>query len=211
MMPTSTIGQSSPATDAGRTGQRPEDGELARRYAEVSTRMLEADRESGELVKLYITLRQLYEAPDRAGVLASLAEIIVSVIGSESFAVLEVDATGTTLRLVESMGADADDYRGVDLATHPVGRLAAAGGLHVAPGGDGAAASPDERSVIAVVPLHFGDALAGALLIFRLLPHRDALEEADLEVLRLLSTHAIPAVRLAALRADARLRPGRSA
>ena len=185
--------------------------ELTRQYEEVSTRMLEADRESGELVRLYVALRQLYEAPDRAGVFAALAEIIVSVIGSETFAVFEADTGGTTLTLVDSMGIDAARYREVSLVSHPIGRLAAAGELHVGRAEADALGLPHEPLVAAVVPLRFGRILAGAIVIFRLLPHRDGLDTADLDLLQLLSLHTMPAARLAAVRTEAERQRGASA
>lgn len=180
--------------------------ELSRRYEEVATRMLEADRESGELVKLYVTLRRLYEAPDRASVIASVSEIIVSMIGCEEFAILEEDGSGETFAVVDSMGVDAADYDAMAIGTHPIGRLASAGQVHVTQAGEsGAGAAPEP---LAVIPLCFGVRVAGAIVLVRLLEHRDPLDGNDLALLQLLALHTVPAARLAALRAESERRPG---
>lgn len=195
--------------EAGSGVVLPEDvHQLAHQYQEVCEQLLRADRQSADLAKLYVALRRLYESPDREGAIAGIAEIVVSMIGSEQFALFELDGDATALALMHAMGVDARAYRRIPLDAHPIGRLVRSGARARGPVEEAPNGPDTELDPLVCTPLMMGEALAGAVVIFGLLAHKSGLEPVDLELLDLLGAHAIPAVRLAELRERTNLAGG---
>ncbi len=124
-------------------------------------------------------------------------------MGSEELAIFEVDREHEALRLVSSRGVDPTPLRRIGLGDGAIGRAAAMGEVQMATAADG------EDVPLACVPMRLGEAVAGVIAIFRLLPQKRALGRADQELFELLGTQA--AMALHCTRLHARLAHGGNA
>lgn len=149
-----------------------------------------AMRQNASLANLYVASYMLHSSVDREEVLDGIGQIVVNIIGSEDYAILE--RTGDALRVAKSAGESAAALR--DLAG-TFGTLAEEARLRVFAPGAG------EGGLTAFVPLVIGDDLTGAIAIFRLLPQKPVLVEGDSEIFEMLSAHAATALYCAALHA----------
>ncbi len=168
--------------------------EIERENHRICDEYVTVQEQTSELAQLYVALDRLHCGLDREAALAAIQEIVINVIGSEEFAVLE--ARGGALSLVHAFGVDPDRLRSVPAGAGAIGRAAATGRLYVA----GRAGPPDpaDADLSACVPLRVGDRVWGVLAIFRLLGHKPGFAESDQTVFELLAAHAGLALHLRA-------------
>jgi len=162
--------------------------------AEESTRTFAERYESVEqlnsnLANLYVASFRLHGCLDRESVLATMQEIVINIIGSEQFAIFDLDADGVSLRLASSFGIDDGRAWGANTPAGQIAETVAEGVTYVAPSDQVLGDGP-----LACVPLKIGDKVIGAVAIFRLLEHKAHLESLDYELFNLLATHAATAL-----------------
>ncbi len=144
---------------------------------------------------------RLHGTLERKEVVASIEEIVSSLVGSEEPAIFEVDPGGSTLRLAASLGIDPEPFRTVAFGTGLVGRTAETGEAYVIGRSEPSAARPEEAHLTACIPLALGGRVVGAIAIFRMLPQKTSgLEPLDYELFELLGTHAATALYCSGLR-----------
>ncbi len=157
-------------------------------------RYMESEKANGNLASLYIATYNLHSTLDFGEVLRLLREIVVNLIGSESFGVYVRSASeNKEMELLAGEGIDVVAQRTlrVDgivehaLATH---RLAFA--ETQAPG-----------FPLACVPLALGDEVLGVIVIYGLLAHKTAFEATDVELLEVVAAQAATAFYTARLHA----------
>lgn len=161
-----------------------------------ATRFVEVERENSNLANLYVASYRLHGSTDRAEVLEVIQEIVVNLIGCEELAVYELAPDQAALKLVSSNGIDAARHARVALGQGAVGRAADCGQTWVR---EGAPVAEDEP--MACIPLKLSGRVSGAIVLFRLLPHKLALEAVDHELFDLLATHAATALYCSGLEA----------
>lgn len=159
-----------------------------------------ADAEHGDLLKLHVALSRLHESADRASALAGIHEVIVNIIGSEHFALFELVESGTVLVPFGGMGLGEKESAPVPVANTLLGKVVSTGEAFLAPPEFDESGLPSTPDLVACVPLRLAEKTVGAIAIFRLLPHKPALEALDRELLELLGTHAASALAGAELR-----------
>ncbi len=177
--------------------------ELERDSHRYSEEFAQIEKRSADLANLYVSSYQLHGTLDREAVLTAVKEIVINLIGCEELAVFEVSEDGSALELVTSVGIDGKNFRRLSLQSHPIGMLVATGDLYLA-GRSPVPAGPPP--LVACVPLKLDGRLTGALVLFRLLSHKEGLQDLDYELFDLLGTHAATALYCTAL--YARLTPG---
>ncbi len=164
--------------------------------ADLSRRLAAAERENDELLKLVVAARQLGESTTTRAALAAIRDIIVTVIGSEDFAIYVVEPDGA-IRWVSGMGCFGAVSRHFKLEEGPLGKAVAARSVYVAEEMQAGLDHLDGWPFAAAVPFVLGDRLLGAFAIFRTLPHREPLTmRADGEVLRLVGVQAAAALAI---------------
>ncbi len=164
-----------------------ENREFSEQYAFV-------ERNSNNLMNLYVTSYRMHETLDRKEVLDAISETVINLIGSEDFALFELDNGGDTLSLVSSFGIDEEHFQKIQLGQGPIGETTEMGVTFVANQGEGKNGLPDDKSLLALVPLKLDDRVIGAIAIFSLLPQKQELEDVDYELFDLLATHAATAL-----------------
>jgi hypothetical protein len=143
---------------------------------DLSGMLAASSQRASDLLKMIVAFHRLLDAPDAAGALQSVEEVLVTVIGTEDYAVLQV-SDQSTLHPVRGMGPTLARVEETPVA------LAR---LH----------ETDGRAV----PMYIGDHLVGVIVIGELLPHRGPLNASDEQVLALVSRFAASAVMAAGQR-----------
>jgi len=170
----------------------------------------EVERQNSNLANLYVASYRLHGTLDNEQVLSVIQEIIINQIGSEEFAIFELNSEGGPLVLTASLGIDPERYRTVRLGEGRIGRVALEGQMFAGEAGDhdGGCESASEDPRIACIPLKMDGTVTGAIAIFSLLPQKPQLEELDRELFELLATHAATALYCTRLRTAAAAEQG---
>ena len=163
-------------------------------------RLLGAEQQVGHLANLLVALNSLHGAADPAGVFLAVREVVANLVGSEEFALFEV-GPGNRPRLLDASGVISDALG--DPAAGIVGAVASSGKPFIRRAG-GAGIPGSDASITACLPLRIRASVVGVLAIFRLLPHKSAVEDGDLALFDLLSTHVAWALLLSRPEGEAR-------
>jgi hypothetical protein len=156
------------------------------------TRYRQIEIHNSNLANLYTASYQLHTAIDRVSVLAAIQEIIANLVGSEQVAVFEADSKGA-FTLTNAAGLDETRLSRFTLGEGPIASQIRSGKIYVNPG-------PGQDQITACIPLTLGVSILGAILIFRLLDHKTALQPIDHEIFDLLAVHASSALYCATVR-----------
>ncbi|HXH42206.1 MAG TPA: GAF domain-containing protein [Thermoanaerobaculia bacterium] len=157
---------------------RSESEDYMRRYSELES-------SNTNLANLYVASYQLHGTLDRQAVLDAIQEIVVNLVGSEQFAVLEGNAS--SLSLACSVGLD-------DLTIHRSREKDAQLWSDALAGRPYVRSDETAEGMVACIPLKLDNEVTGVIAIFALLPHKPGLEPLDHELLDLLATHAATAL-----------------
>lgn len=170
-------------------------GEIEEENHHFAEEFQQIEQHSSNLSNLYVASYQLHSSVDRQTVLQTIQEIVINLIGSEEIAIFEEDGSGI-FRMVSGAGVDGSRANTFTLGEGPIGRHLATGEVFVHP----LPADSHDR-VTACVPLKVGSDIRGAIVVFRLLPHKTELERVDHELFELLAVHAATALYCATLHA----------
>jgi GAF domain-containing protein len=162
-----------------------EAGALREELARCAGELGEAERRGTRTAGQLVAIRRLQSTLDRSQMLLALEEVAASLVGCEELALFEL--AGNELRLVHSVGIDAAALEALRLVDGVARHCEAAGG----PWNDEARGAVDrnEPRLTACVPLQVDGRCVGALALFRLLEHKQQLEQPDIEMLELLGAH----------------------
>jgi regulator of replication initiation timing len=171
--------------------QRSRETNLQERLADVRAagdqymlQFMKVEQHNANLANLYVASYQLHGTLDRAAVVMAIEEIVVNLIGSESFAIFEY-SPALGLELIGSVGlTEAHEAE----ALKPEGRV-----RRTIDGGE-AILLPPEGDVVACIPLKLDGNVTGVIAINALLPHKTTLEPLDYELFDLLASHAATAL-----------------
>jgi hypothetical protein len=154
------------------------------------------------LMNLYVASYRMHGTLDRSEVLDAIRETVVDLVGSEDFAVFELEPGASTLSLLTSAGIDEGLFEAIPIGSRPIGESALKDEISSARKANGQSAVPGEEGLTAFIPLRVDGQLMGAIAIFSLLPQKGDLEEVDHELFELLASHAATALFCTRLRAD---------
>jgi nitrate/nitrite-specific signal transduction histidine kinase len=149
------------------------------------------EEQSNALANLYVASYQLHASVDRGTVLNAIQEIVVNLIGSEQLAIYEIN-DDAEFELAASFGLDSWPLLQIVGGENAVDRL---GEGHIFD-------DPSQRQPLtACVRLQIENRVVGAILVFRLLEHKAALQPIDFELIEMLGVHASVALYCASLHA----------
>lgn len=158
-----------------------------RRY---SQEFADIELQHSNLAGLYVASYRLHETLSRPALLDVIQEIVANLIGSEELAVFELAPGGDRLVLASAYGIERGPWREVALDAGVIGRAARTGETWVTSGLKDQALLPQEDRLTACIPLKLQGQVTGVIAIFRLLPQKPHIEEADHELFDLLAVHA---------------------
>ncbi|MGB8931473.1 MAG: GAF domain-containing protein [Anaeromyxobacteraceae bacterium] len=179
-------------TTSDRDALRKRLADLEVEVGKISDDYVLVQEQSSEMAQLYVALERLHGGASRDETLQALQEIVINVIGSEEFCVLQ--RAGDQLKLIHHFGVDPAPLRAVKVGEGVIGRTAQRGKPFIA-GRDGPVDAAD-ADVSACIPLVVADEVWGVLTIFRLLGHKPGIAEHDQVIFELIRNHAGVALSL---------------
>lgn len=161
-------------------------------------RVLELEQANARLVTLYVAAHRLHGCLRREEVILALQEIIANLVGSEEFAVYELDAAGALVELV-ARGDEPTRGQHPPSASGLIGITARTGVSYRRSAGPEPSIVSEQR-LTACEPLVLDGVVTGVIVIFGLLAHKPRLTPVDEELLGFLRTHAAMALHASAAR-----------
>jgi hypothetical protein len=164
-----------------------------------SEKYVEVEEHNNNLANLYVASYRLHETVDRDEVLTALQEILINLIGSEEFAILERNTGTSEISVTTSFGVEPEVLAELDLQDGPVHQTMATGDMYL---NEDINADPDleTEGLVACIPMKLGQSTHGAIAIFSLLSHKQGLEPLDYELFDLLASHAATSLFLSGLK-----------
>jgi signal transduction protein with GAF and PtsI domain len=159
------------------------------------------EQRSLRLTRLCVTNYRLLETLDHDKIIKAITEVVVTIIGSEQYAVFESDADANGLHLVASEGLDETALASISTTDGIIGQTVRSGDLYISDYAVAAsraepppAGSISDEQLTVCVPLRVAGSLMGVVAVYGLLEHKREFETSDLDVLRLLSSQAATAL-----------------
>lgn len=150
---------------------------------------------------LFMAANRLHATLDLDEILRSARDILESLIGASTYAIVLRDETSNALGIAVAEGISAvqkASFRAL-VGQGLVGRVVKSGDAYIAP----ADVPPPHRvygePILACVPLRVENVIVGAIVINRLLPHKTGLISTDNDLFSLLAQHAATAILAARL------------
>ena len=180
-----------------------ENHRLARRFREVeeenkdfANRYIEIEEQNNNLANLYVASYQLHSTLDFREVIQIVQEIVINLVGAESFAILLLDEKTNELKTIACEGEDA--MPGIDtisarLGEGILGDVAKTGeSYYINQDVEGGTIALDKP--LAAVPLKIKEHVIGLIVIYKLLQQKDSFSAVDYELFSLLAAHAATAI-----------------
>jgi len=166
-----------------------ENKDFAHRYIEV-------EEQNNNLANLYVASYQLHSTLDFREVVQIVQEIVINLVGAESFSILLLDEKTGELKAIASEGEDVMpgiDRIALSMGEGLLGEVAKSGESYF-----GNRDNPDDAITIdkplAAVPLKIKDHVIGIIAIYRLLQQKTSFSAVDYELFSLLAAHAATAI-----------------
>ena len=170
--------------------------QLQQENKDYSSRYSEVEEQNNSLANLYVATYQLHSTLDFREVIEIVKEIIINLIGAESFAILMLDEKTTELRSVASEGRElvpGIESLSTQLGEGILGTVAQSGqSYYVMDDLHEGVVSKDRP--IAAVPLKIKDHVIGLIAIYKLLQQKESFTAVDYELFALLAAHAATAI-----------------
>ena len=170
--------------------------QLQQQNRDFSSRYAEVEEQNNNLANLYVASYQLHSTLDFREVIQIVQEIIINLVGAESFAILLLDEKTNELRSIAVEGKD--EVAGMDSISFRVGEgllggVAESGqSYYIIDDVDGGPVSVERP--IAAVPLKIKEHVIGLIAIYKLLQQKHSFSAVDYELFALLAAHAATAI-----------------
>jgi nitrate/nitrite-specific signal transduction histidine kinase len=170
--------------------------EVEEENKDFANRYIEIEEQNNNLANLYVASYQLHSTLDFREVIQIVQEIVINLIGAESFAILLLDEKTNELKTIAYEGEDV--MQGVEsistrLGEGVLGTVAKTGeSYYVNQDVEGGAITLEKP--LAAVPLKIKEHVIGLIVIYRLLQQKDAFSAVDYELFSLLAAHAATAI-----------------
>lgn len=152
------------------------------------------ETENENLLNFYVASHELHSTLKVQQVLRSIQEIVINLIGAESFVIYLASKDPSLLTPALSEGMEDVEVIDLSLESDAIGQSLARGSIFVAESID-----PSKEELIAGVPLAAEKLTLGAILIYKLLDQKDGFGELDHGLFALLAQHAGSALMAAQL------------
>ena len=170
--------------------------EVEEENKDFANRYIEIEEQNNNLANLYVASYQLHSTLDFKEVIQIVQEIVINLVGAESFSILLLDEKTNELKSIASEGADVMPGVG-ELSTRLgdgiLGKVAKTGeSYYINQDVEGGAVSLEKP--LAAVPLKIKEHVIGLIVIYRLLQQKDSFSAVDYELFSLLAAHAATAI-----------------
>ena len=163
---------------------------------DFASRYIEIEEQNNNLANLYVASYQLHSTLDFREVIQIVQEIVINLVGAESFAILLLDEKTNELKTIASEGEDVMpgcDNVSVRLGDGVLGNVAKTGeSYYINQDVEGGKVTLDKP--LAAVPLKIKEHVIGLIAIYKLLQQKDSFSAVDYELFSLLAAHAATAI-----------------
>ena len=166
-----------------------ENKDFANRYVEI-------EEQNNNLANLYVASYQLHSTMDFREVIQIVQEIVINLVGAESFAILLLDEKTSELQSIAFEGEDVMpgiEHISTRLDEGVIGQAARSGESNYIDLDDASAKITIDRP-LAAIPLKIKDHVIGLIAIYKLLQQKIAFTAVDYELFSLLAAHAATAI-----------------
>ncbi|MDP6981047.1 MAG: GAF domain-containing protein [Myxococcota bacterium] len=175
--------------------------DVERENHHFAERYLAIEEENNNLANLYVASYQLHSTLDAGEVLKVILEIVINLVGAETFAVYVYDDTANTLQPVASEGRLLEAFPTVPKGDGFVGESIERGEVMTRE-----IASSDGETPVVCIPLQVEERPVGAIVIYSLLQQKPGFTPLDHELFTLLAGHAATAVFASQLHSQSKRR-----
>jgi nitrate/nitrite-specific signal transduction histidine kinase len=170
--------------------------EVEEENKDFATRYIEVEEQNNNLASLYVASYQLHSTLDFREVIQIVQEIVINLVGAESFAILLLDEKTDELKTIACEGEDV--MPGIEalstrLGDGIMGTVARTGESYYLnqdiEGGKVTLEKP-----LAAVPLKIKEHVIGLVSVYKLFQQKDAFSPVDYELFSLLAAHAATAI-----------------
>jgi hypothetical protein len=171
--------------------------EVERENQDFAGRYIEVQEENNNLANLYIASYQLHSTLDYKEVLRIILEIVINLVGAETFGIMLLDEKHSEMVTVAAEGIEPNEIQNVKIGDGIIGEVAQGGESHFAD-----QLNRDEidlQNPVACVPLKIKEEVIGLLVIYRLLTQKECFNNIDFELFNLLAGQAATAIYSAKL------------
>jgi len=175
---------------------RNELGALEEQNKDYATRYTEIEEQNNNLASLYVASYQLHSTLDFREVIQIVQEIVINLIGAESFAILLLDEKTNELKTIASEGEDVMpgvENVSIRLGDGVMGNVAKTGESYYI-NQDIETGKVTIDKPLAAVPLKIKEHVIGLIAIYKLLQQKDSFSAVDYELFSLLAAHAATAI-----------------
>ncbi|MDX1763892.1 MAG: GAF domain-containing protein [bacterium] len=167
--------------------------EIERENQDFAGRYIEIQEEHNNLANLYIVSHQLHSTLDYKEVLRIILEIVINLVGAETFCIMLLDEKHDEMATVAAEGIDPRQIGKIKIGQGTIGRVAKEGESHFAE--DGLCEDDiDLENPIACVPLKINENVIGLLVVYKLLIQKETFKSIDFELFSLLASQAATAI-----------------
>ena len=164
-----------------------ENKDFANRYSAV-------EAENNNLANLYVASYQLHSTLDFNEAVGIIIEIVMNLIGAEEFSIMMLDEKANELSIVAGPGLVVGKWPSVKLGEGIIGRAAQSGEAYYREGDPTNSTGVDYTHPLVCVPLKINEQVIGIIAVYKLLPHKEALNSIDYELFTMLAGHAATAL-----------------
>src|SRR5687767_1297555 len=171
--------------------------EVEEENKDFANRYIEIEEQNNNLANLYVASYQLHSTLDFREVIQIVQEIVINLVGAETFAILLLDEKTNELKAIASEGEE--EMPGVGqvsarLGEGILGNVAKTGeSYYINQDVEGGGRITIDRP-LAAVPLKIKEHVIGLIVIYKLLQQKDAFSAVDYELFSLLAAHAATAI-----------------
>jgi hypothetical protein len=159
---------------------------------DFANRYLEIEEENNNLANLYVASFQLHSTLDFKEAVQIVMEIVINLIGAETFSLMLLDERKGDLYPISTEGVPRETIPHVKLGEGTIGRVVSDGNPYIASGERPVKIILDDPQV--VIPMKIKDQIIGGIVIYTLLEQKQHFSPLDYELFNLLAGHAATAL-----------------
>jgi len=151
------------------------------------SRYLELEEQNETLANLYVTISRLHSTLQFTEVIEIIKEIIINLVGSESFIILWLDEQAKEFQTIAGEGEPLNQQKIFPLGQNVISKAAQSGEIFIS-------TDNNSQDPIACIPLKAFGRVIGVIVIYHLLAHKPAFSQTDFELFSLMAEHAASAI-----------------
>lgn len=175
--------------------------EIEQRYRQVeeenkdfANRYVEIEDQNNNLANLYVASYQLHSTLDFNEVIRIVMEIIINLIGAETFCIMLLDEKSNDLKVIANEGLDEFKNERIQIGAGKIGNVAKTGESYYINQEIDSLSDVDFYHPLACIPLKIKEHVIGVISIYKLFVQKEGFTAVDYELFTLLAGHAATAI-----------------